>query len=196
MKLSLRHGLSLGVLATALVPQGAFAQEPPPPPPAASVTTQETTSEATGPSFAMIASGIVVFGLAYVPSVVAATSSGLPADRTLFVPLAGPWIDLTQRPGCAPATQCNGENTSKVLLVTDGIVQGVGALTVLGGLLTTGHETTTVQRSADAATGVTVHFTPASVGPGYGGGWRRERSDYFSSDEGRGATIERVVDEG
>jgi hypothetical protein len=167
MKLSLRHGLPLGILAISLVSRAASAQEAPPPPAPASVTT-ETTSEATGPSFAMIASGIVVFGLAYVPSVVAGSTSSLPADRTLFVPLAGPWIDLTQRPGCAPATQCNGENTSKVLLVTDGIVQAAGALTVLGGLLTTGHETTTVQQSADAATGVTVHFSPASVGPGYG----------------------------
>ena len=126
MKLSLRQGLPLGVLAISLVTRAASAQEVPPPP--APVTTEETTSEATGPSFAMISSGIVVFGLAYVPSVVAASSSSLPADRTLLVPIAGPWIDLTQRPRCTPAAQCDAENTNKVLLVTDGIVQAVGAL--------------------------------------------------------------------
>jgi len=99
--------------------------------------------------------------------VVVGASSGLNADRTLFVPIAGPWIDLTQRPGCAPASSCNAENTAKVGLVIDGVFQGIGALTVLGGFLTTAHETKTVQTSA--ALHPTVRITPSQVGPtGYG----------------------------
>ncbi len=175
MKLSLARPAGL-VFALVLVPAVASAQEAPPPPPMpapapGTVTTQETTSQPTGPSMAMIASGLVVFGVAYVPAVVAGSTSKLDADRTLLVPLAGPWIDLAQRPGCSPASQCNAENTNKVLLVLDGIFQGAGALTVLGGLLTTVHETTTVQQTAEQptpASGLTVRLLPASVGSGYG----------------------------
>jgi hypothetical protein len=114
----------------------------------------------------MVGSGIAIFGLSYIPAFVVGVSSGLDADHTLLVPLAGPWIDLAQRPGCSPASQCNVENTNKVLLATDGVFQGIGALTVIGGFLTPAHEETRVQR---ADTGPTLHFAPAQVGPsGYG----------------------------
>jgi hypothetical protein len=150
-----------------LLPGLARAQDPAAPPPATTVTTQETTSQATGPSLAMVGSGVVIFGLSYLPAVVVGASSGLNADRTLFVPLVGPWIDLTQRPGCSPASTCNAENTAKVALVVDGIFQGIGVLTILGGFLTTAHETKTVQRAADLRP--TLHLTPAQVGgSGYG----------------------------
>jgi hypothetical protein len=162
-----RSLLSVGaaaVLAVAALPRVARAQDSSAPPPPAAVTTQETTSQATGPSMAMVGSGVVIFGLSYLPVVVAGATSGLNADRTLFVPIAGPWIDLTQRPGCSPASTCNAENTAKVALVVDGIFQGIGVLTILGGFLTTAHETKTVQRSADLHP--TLHLTPAQVGNG------------------------------
>jgi hypothetical protein len=95
----------------------------------------DTTSQAAGPSMAMVDSGLTTFGLAYVPAVFVDLTSTLPADHTLIVPLAGPWIDLTQRRNCSPATSCNAENTDKVLLVTDGLFQAIGALTVVGGFL-------------------------------------------------------------
>ncbi len=129
------------------------------------VTERTTTSEATGPSMTMVRSGVLIFALSYVPALVVGTTSGLDSDRTLFVPIAGPWIDLAQRPGCSPATQCNTENTNKVLLATDGVFQAVGALTVVGGLLTTAHETTTV-RSASAV--APLRLSPAQLGSGYG----------------------------
>ena len=163
MKLSLAGPLA--VAAALLAPRVASAQEAPPPPRGTAVATEETTTQATGPSMAMVGSGIVLFGVSYVPAVVVAGVSHLTADRTMLVPVAGPWIDLTQRPGCSPASQCNTENTNKVLIVADGIVQGIGVLTVLGGLLTTSHETRTVQRSADEPS---VHITPSNVGTGYG----------------------------
>jgi hypothetical protein len=115
----------------------------------------------------MVGSGLAIFGLSYTPVTVVGASSGLNADRSLFVPLAGPWIDLTQRPGCAPGTSCNGENTDKVLLVVDGIFQGIGALTIVGGFLTTAHKTKTVTRTADSPP--TLRLSPAQVGSrGYG----------------------------
>lgn len=132
--------------------------DPPPP-----VVTEQTTSQAVGPSMPMVVSGIVIFGLSYVPAVAVGSSSGLDADRTLLVPIAGPWIDLTQRPGCNGGSGCNTENTNKVLLVTDGVFQAIGVLTTLGGFLTTAHERTTVQ-SADS--GLKVQVSPASFGDG------------------------------
>ncbi|HEY3822375.1 MAG TPA: hypothetical protein VGL81_34655 [Polyangiaceae bacterium] len=160
MKLCVVVGFaSVAFCAAAGFPRVARAQE--------AVTTQETTSQATGPSMAMVGTGIVIFGLSYIPAIVVGTESGTSADRTLFVPLAGPWIDLTQRPGCAPATSCNSENAAKVGLVVDGVFQAIGALTVIGGFLTTSHETRTVQSSA--ALHPTLHLTPAQVGAsGYG----------------------------
>jgi hypothetical protein len=130
------------------------------------VTTETTTSEATGPSMTMVGSGVVIFGLSYIPAFIVGVSSGLDADHTLLVPLAGPWIDFGQRPGCSPATQCNTENTNKVLLATDGVFQAIGALTVVGGFLTPAHEET---RSKRGVAGLTLHLSPAQVGSsGYG----------------------------
>jgi hypothetical protein len=148
----------LAIAGATLLPRTTHAQQ---------VMQETTTTQSTGPDFALVASGIVVFGVAYVPSVVAAGSSGLNADRTLVVPLAGPWIDFAARPPCAPATSCNGENTSRVLLVVDGIFQAVGALTVLDGLLTRVHESTTTT-TALRSTAPTLHLEPVHVGTGYG----------------------------
>ena len=99
----------------------------------APVVVEKTTTQATGPSMLMVGSGMVIFGLSYVPAIIVGATSGLDADHTLFVPIAGPWIDFAQRPGCSPASQCNTENTNRVLLATDGVVQALGALTVIGG---------------------------------------------------------------
>ena len=152
------------VVASAIGTLGATARAQTPEPPA--VVTEKTTSEATGPSMPMVASGIVIFGVSYLPVVVVGATSGLDADHTLFVPIAGPWIDFAQRPGCSPASQCNGENTDRVLLAVDGVLQGVGALTVIGGLLATAHETKTV-RAARLVPSLQV--APARLGPsGYG----------------------------
>ncbi len=123
------------------------------------------TTYSTGPSMEMVGSGIGTFTLSYLPAVVVGATSGLDVDRTLFVPLAGSWMDLTQRPKCGPVTSCNAEDTARVLLVTDGIFQAIGAITIVGGFLTTSHETRTV-RAADLRP--TLRIAPASVGKGYG----------------------------
>jgi hypothetical protein len=166
MKISMLPLCAAAVAAAAVLSHDALAQEPPPPAgPPPVVATQETTSQATGPSWAMVTSGVVVFGLAYVPAAVVAGSSNLSADHNLYVPLAGPWMDLVQRPGCSNG-DCTGENTAKVGLVIDGIFQGVGALTTIGGFLTAAHSTTTVQRAADLKP--KVRLAPAQVASGYG----------------------------
>jgi hypothetical protein len=153
------HIAALGAFVAAILPGVAFAHDHRLSP----VETEETTTEATGPSMAMVGSGLVIFGLSYVPAVFVGSTSGLDADRTLLVPIAGPWIDLRQRPGCAPAESCNSENTAKVFLVADGVFQAIGAVTIVGGLLTTSHETRTVRT---AKHGPTLHLSPEQMGNG------------------------------
>jgi hypothetical protein len=159
MKRPLLFGLTLAVVGfpgIALQPGQAWAQ--------AMEATVDTTYS-TGPSMEMVGSGIGTFTLSYLPAVVVGATSGLDVDRTLFVPLAGPWMDLIQRPKCGPVTSCNAEATARILLVTDGIFQSIGAITIVGGFLTTSRETRTV-RAADLRP--TLRISPASVGKGYG----------------------------
>lgn len=167
MKRPLLFGLalaSLGSIGLALQSREACAQST-----EATVSTAtavDTTTYSTGPSMEMVGSGIGTFALSYLPAVVIGATSGLDADRTLFVPLAGPWMDLTQRPRCGPIVSCNTEDTDKVLLITDGVFQAIGAISIVGGFLTTTRETRTV-RAAELRP--TLRISPASVGgKGYG----------------------------
>jgi hypothetical protein len=158
MKRHMVAGFALTALIMSFRSSEAWAQ--------AQEVTIDTTSEATGPSMEMVGSGIGTFAVSYLPAVVVGVTSGLDADRTLLVPLAGPWMDLTQRPKCGPVVSCNAEDTAKVLLITDGIFQAIGALTIVGGFLTTVHETKTV-RAADLRP--KLHVGTGSVGgKGYG----------------------------
>jgi len=110
----------------------------------------------------MVGSGLTIFAFSYLPAVIVGATSGLNADRTLFVPLAGPWIDFAQRPGCTPAGQCNTENTDRVLLAIDGVFQGIGALTTVGAFLD--HQT-----RGTALDSSRLRVVPAQVGSsGYG----------------------------
>jgi hypothetical protein len=122
----------------------------------------------TGPNRALISTGLVTFGLAYVPAVIVAGTSSLPADNHLYIPVAGPWLNLADRPACgAPsevataAIPCDMETTNKVLLGVDGVFQGIGALTTLVGLLSPEHEEEAVTTGKP-----TVHVTPARMGKG------------------------------
>ena len=159
MKLSLAARIAFAIVN--MLPVAASAQEAASP--LAPVTVEKTTSHATGPGAEMIGAGIGVFGISYIPAIAVAASSGVSADRALYVPFAGPWLDLTQRPSCTPAT-CNPEPTAKVLLVIDGVVQALGGLTVIGGFLIKTHETTTARRTANLRP--TLRLSPQQMGNG------------------------------
>lgn len=92
--------------------------------------------EKTVPNGELIASGAIMLGATYGASVIVAATSDHQGDNHLYVPIAGPWIDLADRGGCdATRDECDGETVNKVLLVADGIFQGVGALQIVGGFL-------------------------------------------------------------
>ncbi|WP_437952750.1 hypothetical protein WME98_20075 [Sorangium sp. So ce296] len=87
------------------------------------------------PNRGLIWSGVAVLGTTYGISTVVATFSDRPADRALWVPIAGPWIDLGTRGKCGGDRSCNTEATNKVLLVADGLGQAIGALQILSGFI-------------------------------------------------------------
>lgn len=159
MKRSLVCQALLGGIVAAAPPSFASAQEHEAP----ARTMAETPSRPTGPTMTWARSGVRVgrFALSYLSAgVVGATSR---ADHALVVPVAGPWWDLTQRPGCTPDTPCNGKNTTRFLLMTDGIFQAIGALTIVGGFLTTSLET---KRAKSARSGPTLDLSPTQLGAG------------------------------
>jgi hypothetical protein len=108
----------------------------------------------TGPNTSLMSSGLVTFGVPYVASVVVGVKSSNGSDRNLLVPVAGPWIALERRQGCPG---CAAEMANKALLIGDGILQGLGALQIMGALVFP--ETRVVRTRA-----LQLTITPASVG--------------------------------
>jgi hypothetical protein len=122
----------------------------------------ETTETYTGPNRSLIGTGLVTFGLAYIPAVIVAGESSQSADHHMFVPVVGPWLNLANRPGCGPESiACDTETTNKVLIGVDGVFQGIGAITTIVGFLSPEpqHEVVTTSKP-------TIHLTPAKIGVG------------------------------
>jgi hypothetical protein len=117
-------------------------------------------SVTTTPNRALLHSGVVTLSLAYVPSVIVAVESPLAVDKRLYVPVAGPWLDYANR-DCAT---CRHETFNKVMLVTDGIFQGIGALNIVGAFLFP--ETHVVSAKTDRPRAARLRLTPARIGSG------------------------------
>jgi hypothetical protein len=157
-------------LACIVSSQAASAQQTNIVTPPATARVIEKPETYTGPNRALISTGLVTFGLSYVPAVIVAGTSSQPADNHLYIPVAGPWLDLADRPACGapvsdaaamPSIPCDMETTNKVLLGVDGVFQGIGALTTLVGLLSPEHEEEAVTTGKP-----TLHVTPARMGKG------------------------------
>jgi hypothetical protein len=114
----------------------------------------------------LILMGFVTFGLSYVPAVTVGSQSALPADRQLSIPVAGPWMDLMQRPSC-PVADCNADPGNRTLLVLDGFFQALSMVELLAGLAEISKEYSVPEAKVEAGS-ATVRFTPARVAGGYG----------------------------
>jgi hypothetical protein len=127
----------------------------------------ETSTVNEGPRYNMlVVSGLVTFGVSYGAAVAVAATSDHQGDKRLYVPVVGPWLDLADRGSCTiGSSACDGETTSKVLIVVDGIFQGAGLLAVVGGVLAPGGSSSSHSTSTSVSrTG--VHFAPVSFGAG------------------------------
>jgi hypothetical protein len=126
------------------------------------VTSTTPTAEpaSTGPNGTLLRSGVFTLGLAYVPALVVAIESDVSADKHLYAPIVGPWFDLASRDECRG--DCDGETVNKVLLVTDGVFQGLGALQILGSFMWPETSTVAVSR-ADGSKLLSFRVMPANV---------------------------------
>ena len=127
------------------------------------VNTDEGGGGSAGPNAGMLHSGIVTLGVSYVPAFVVAVESDVEADKNLYIPVAGPWIDYAER----DCENCNNETLNKVLLVTDGIFQGIGALEIAGSFLFWGSGDDVASNDATHKTDTaSVRLAPARLGSG------------------------------
>jgi hypothetical protein len=120
--------------------------------------------EESVPDTGLIVGGTVLLGTTYATSLIVAATSDYEPDDHLAVPLAGPWLNLADRGDCGVenSPSCTVENTNRVLLVADGILQGVGALQILGGFLFPAKRT--VVESARPSIHVTPQLGSTQVG--------------------------------
>jgi hypothetical protein len=151
----MRRGAFIGTwvaVAATLVGLPAHADGPP------ATVRADVTTEGSAPNSYMLGAGIGVLGLSYGSAVVVGATSARTGDQTLFVPIVGPWFDLANRPACGIGVTYNDENTAKVLLVTDGVFQAIGALSIVGAFLSPERKEVHTVRSAS------VRLVPAYLG--------------------------------
>jgi hypothetical protein len=131
-------------------------------------SSRASTAAQAGPNADLVGVGIFTIALPYFASVGVAMGSEI--DHDLYIPVAGPWMDLAHRPDCGGyqmAACSDMEPFYKVLLIEDGILQGIGALEVLAGMASSSpHHSSETAKSSNKPT---LHVAPAPVGrSGYG----------------------------
>jgi len=122
------------------------------------------TVTTSGPNRELLHSGIFALGVPYVASVIVAASSDREEDKNLYIPVAGPWMDYANRGSCGHAGEptCDKETAYKILLVGNGILQGIGALEIVGAFIFP--QTRTVTVASDRR----LFVAPYYVGTGAG----------------------------
>jgi hypothetical protein len=125
-------------------------------------------SSSSGPNAYLFRSGLFTLGVAYIPALVVALESDRSADNRLYAPIVGPWLDLGSRGDECSGGECGNETVNKVLLVTDGVFQGLGALQILSSFIFPSRSAVTLSRD-DGSTLASFSVTPASFGHGANG---------------------------
>jgi hypothetical protein len=117
------------------------------------------------PNRTLLWTGVTVFSVTYVGSVVAGGIAGdrVP-DKNLFIPLVGPWLDLGQRDCDFRPCDDAQERMFQGLIIASGIAQGAGALMVLSSFFVP--ESSDAPRVAKAKP--EVHLAPVSYASGGG----------------------------
>jgi hypothetical protein len=118
------------------------------------------------PNRALLRSGVFTLGVSYVPALVVAIESDHPADNRLYAPVVGPWLDLANRGDCDG--DCDGETVNKVLLVTDGVFQGIGALQILGSFIFPETNAAVTVAGSDGEPAVSFRVMPTKIARGSG----------------------------
>jgi len=118
------------------------------------------------PNRDLLRSGVFTLGASYVPALVVAIESDRSADKHLYAPIVGPWLDLAHRDDDCNGS-CEKETANKVLLVTDGIFQGIGALQIIGAFIFPETRAVTIAKS-DGTPAVSFTVVPTRLATGNG----------------------------
>lgn len=86
------------------------------------------------PNRTLLITGGAILAASYIPPVIVAATSERNGDEYLYIPVAGPWIDLGERGGCGP-NPCGEEAVYKTLLVATGIAHLAGTGFVLASFI-------------------------------------------------------------
>jgi hypothetical protein len=108
---------------------------PVPPPTATTTTTGAEYVENVAaerqeirPNPALLGTGAILLGGPYVAGAIVAATNSHSYDDKLYYPVAGPWIDLGERP-CTFSSRCtSADHWNAALLIADGIAQGAGVV--------------------------------------------------------------------
>jgi hypothetical protein len=108
----------------------------------------------------LITTGAVMIGLPYLGGLGAAVSSSIPADRYLYIPVAGPFVDIIVRATCETSF-CKGDiGTAPLPLAISGLMQLGGVYILARALLSPG--------TPVPPKGAEVHVVPAAYAGGGG----------------------------
>jgi hypothetical protein len=161
-------------------PQTIVVQQPPAQPTGTTTTTAapyippggEQYSERTvekRPNGTLLSTGVGLFVVSYVPSIIAGAVSDRDADKNLFIPVVGPWLDLGDR-GCDTRECGSREDINKAMIITSGVVQGAGVLLGIGSLIIPESSKVEERRGVAKAYKPEVRVSPLSFGAGAGVG--------------------------
>jgi hypothetical protein len=124
-------------------------------------TAEVRATEPTRPNRVLLTTGIATIALSYIPAIIVAASSDRDADKNLYIPVAGPWLDLGERGDCPG---CSNEGLNKALLITAGVAHVAGVAQLVAAFFATEERETYRVRTG-------VRVTPTSFGRGgYGMG--------------------------
>ena len=88
--------------------------------------TYDTT---TYPNKPLLVTGFVLLGATYGASAIAAGVSDRESNDKLYYPVAGPWLALDDRD--CNAEPCSNKTLDTTLLIGSGVLQGIGALSMV-----------------------------------------------------------------
>ena len=98
----------------------------------------EQRAELVRPNVPLLTAGGLTFLAAYVPSFIVGATSDHDDDKWLYLPIAGPFIDLAAR-GCdndvqenLPGSTCGTTAWERGALIASGVVQAAGAAMIVG----------------------------------------------------------------
>jgi hypothetical protein len=97
---------------------------------------QETIEhEVIRPNRPLLIGGVAVVAASYIPAVAVAATSEHAGDDRLYIPVAGPWLDLADRGDTCGNNSCTTEGVYKGLLIGAGVAHVVGVGLIVSSLL-------------------------------------------------------------